>query len=78
MASEKVVGHLYQDARPVASLGIGSACATMAQVNERLKASGNNVVRLDPLDVGHQPNPAGVVLEHRVVEALLFHPIVVV
>ncbi len=70
--TEEVVGHLHGDAGAVTGLGIGPAGAAMPQVDQDLEPLLDDLVRLVSLDICDQANAAGVMLELRVVKALLF------
>jgi hypothetical protein len=68
---EEGVRHLQQHAGAVAGVGLGAGCAAVVQVLQDLDRLLQDLVRLAALDVDHEADAAGVVLEPRVVEALL-------
>ena len=65
------VRHLDQHARPVAGVDLAAAGATVVEVLQDLDGLLEDKVRLAPLDVDHEADATGVVLELRVVEPLL-------
>ena len=69
---EELVGHLNQEASAVAGLRVRARRASMSEVYEGFEALLDDVVGLPTLDVGDETDSAGVVLEARVVEALLY------
>src|SRR5207249_10049314 len=69
-AREELVGHLEQDARPVARAGVAALGAAVKEVVEDLEPLADDVVRLDALDMGDEADPATVLFEGRIVEAL--------
>ena len=64
------VRNLDQDAGAVAHQGIGSHGAAVIQVLQDQQALVDDVVRLAALDVGNEPDAAGIVLIGGVVQAL--------
>ena len=65
------VRHLDQHARAVAGVDLAAAGATMVEVLQYLDRLLEDPVRLVPLDVDHEADAAGVVLEPRVIQSLL-------
>ena len=65
--------HLDQHAGAVAGVGLAAAGAAMIEVAQHLQPCCEDRVGLAALDVDDEADAAGVVLERRVVEALLFH-----
>ena len=67
---EERVRDLQQDAGAVARQRVAAAGATMLEVGEDRQALLDDVARLGSAHVDHEADPAGVVLEARVVESL--------
>ena len=65
------VRHLEQHAGAVAGVDLAAAGATVVEVLQDLDGLLEDAVGLAPLDVDHEADAAGVVLELRVVEPLL-------
>src|SRR5262249_1761950 len=63
LATQERVGHLHQDAGAVAGERIAAACAPVRQVLEDREALLDDVVRALALDVHHEADAAGVVLD---------------
>jgi len=70
-AGEEGVRSLQQDARAVAGVLLRAGRAAVLQVEQHLEGLDDDVVRRAPLDVGDEPETAGIVLERRVVQPLL-------
>ena len=70
LALEEFVGHLDQDAGPVAGFRVAAAGPAVGEIDQDLNALDDNVVGLMALDVGDEPDTTGVVLEARIVETL--------
>jgi hypothetical protein len=68
---EEPVRHLDQHAGAVAAVFLGAAGAAVIEIHEDLQALLQDAVGLAALDVDHEADAAGVVLERRVVQALL-------
>src|ERR1035441_2220836 len=66
-AHKELVGDLEEDAGAVAGLRIASAGAAVRQVEQHLDSLLNNLVTLLAANVGHESDPAGVVLLCRMV-----------
>jgi hypothetical protein len=64
------IGHLDQDAGAVAHQRIGPHRAAVVEVLQDLERVADDGVALLAPDVGHEADPAGVVLVRRVVQAL--------
>ncbi len=62
-----------QDARPVARVFLAAAGATVLHVLQDRQRVAHGLVVLVALDVGYETDATGVVLEVRVVQALLTH-----
>ncbi len=69
--AEKLVRHLDEHPRAVAGIGLRAAGAAMRQVFEHLQALPDDFVRRFALDVDHEADATGVMLEPRVVQTLL-------
>ncbi len=65
------MGHLQQDAGAVTRVDLAAAGAAMVEVLEDLDALFDDGVRFATLDVHDEADAAGVMLELRVIEALL-------
>ena len=61
---------LEQNAGPVAGAGIAPLSTTVVQIIEDLESLLDDAVGLVALDVDHEPDPAAVFLEPRIVEPL--------
>jgi len=68
LAHERV-GHLHEDARAVAALGIRAGSAAMGEALENVDPVTDDLVA-GPVEIGHEADPAGIVLQQRIVEAL--------
>ena len=68
---EERVGHLQQHAGAIAGVGLAAAGAAVVEVLQHLDRLLQDLVRLAALDVDHEADAAGVVLEPGIVEALL-------
>ena len=68
---QEFVRRLDEDARAVAGIGLAAARAAMVQVQQHLQGLLDDGVGLPAFDVGHESHPAGLVLELRIVQALL-------
>ena len=69
-APEELVRDLEQNAGPVAGTGIAALRTTVVQIIENLQSLLNDAVGLVAFDVDHEPDPAAVFLEPRIVEPL--------
>src|SRR5262249_35287767 len=69
--AEELVRQLEQDAGAVAGAGIASGGAAVGQVGEDLQRLRDRLVAGDAVEPGDASRTAGVVLEGRIVEALL-------
>ena len=58
---QEPIGHLKQDAGAVAGVGIGASGAAVLQVNQQVECLPHDGMRAVALEVGHEPNAAGVV-----------------
>ena len=65
------MGHLEQDAGAVAGVGLAAARAAMVEVFQHLNRLLQDLVRLPPFDIDNKADATGVVLEPRIVQALL-------
>ena len=65
---QEAVGHLQQDAGAVAGVDLGARRAPVVEVAEGVERVGDDRAAGDALDVTDERDPAGVVLEARVVE----------
>jgi len=70
LALEELVRHLDEDAGSVARVHLAAAGAAVQEVLEHGEGLAHDRVRLSPLDVHHEADPAGVVLVRRIVQAL--------
>ena len=66
--AQEAVGHLDQDPGAVAGVGLGARRPAVLEVGQGSESGAHQVVAAHTLDVGHERDPAGVVLESRVVE----------
>ncbi len=62
------MGHLHEDAGPVAGGHLGPGGTPVGQVLQRRERLADQPVAAAALEVGHQRDAAGVVLERRVVQ----------
>ena len=69
VGSKEQIRQLHEDARAISRVLIATAGAAMLEVLEDLEPALNGRVALTPAHVGHEPNPARVPLEGRVVES---------
>jgi len=69
---EELVRDLEQNPGPVAGTGIAALRTAMVQIIENLESLLNDAVGLVAFDVDHEPDPAAVFLEPRIVEALFW------
>ena len=67
---EELVRRLDENARAVAGIGLATARATVIQVQQDLQRLLNDGMGLPPLDVHHEADAAGLVLELRIVKPL--------
>ena len=71
---EEGMGKLEQQARPVARMGIASACASMLKIDQYPDGIANDVVRFMTVEIRYDTYAAGIMLIGRIVQALgLFH-----
>ena len=68
---QELVRQLDQNAGAVAGIGLATAGAAVVQVQQHLQGLLNDGVGLPALDVDHEAHAAGLVLELRIVQALL-------
>ena len=68
---EEAVRHLDEDAGAVADVGLGVGGPAVVEVAEGGQAELDHPMRASPVQVGDEGDAAGIVLEARVVEALL-------
>ena len=73
VAAEEGVGELDQDAGAVAAQRIRTGGPTVAEVAERLQAGADDLVGRLPMQSRHEGDPAGVVMQPRIVQAP--HPV---
>ena len=69
--AEEAVGDLQQHAGAVAGIGLGPARAPVVEATEHLDGVLDDAVAAPALDVGHEADPAGIVLVPRIVQPLL-------
>ena len=67
---EKFVRHLDEDARAVTSIGLAASGTTVVEVGENLECVGDDFVRFPSLHIDNEADPAGIVFERGIVEAL--------
>jgi len=67
---EKLVGHLNQNARPVARIVFATAGAAMPEVDQDRQRIADDRMGLPAFDVDHEADSTGIVLVLRVVKAL--------
>ena len=70
LGGQEGVGRLQQDPRPVARVLLCPGRAAVLEVQEHFEGFDDDVVRRPPLDVGDEPESAGIMLERRVVKPL--------
>ena len=70
LADEELVGDLRENARPVAAVRFAPAPAAMLHVFKHLEGVGDDLVGRLAFDMANEPDPAGVMLESRVVQTL--------
>jgi hypothetical protein len=70
LSHKKLVWDLEENARAIAGLGIASASPAVRQVEQYLDSLTYNFVALVSANVGHESDPASVVLLRRMVQAL--------
>ncbi len=70
LAREKLVRNLEENAGAIPGFGIASAVAAVRQVEQHLDSLSDDVVTFAPTNVGDKPDPAGVMLVRRMVQAL--------
>jgi hypothetical protein len=68
---EEAMRHLQQDAGAVAGIDLRPACAAVIQVCEHLQGLLQDAVRFAAFDIDDETDAARIVLERRVVQALL-------
>ena len=61
------MGHLHEDARPVAGGFVAPAGPSMAEVHQNFQTILDDGMRLAALDVTYQADPASVVLKTRII-----------
>ena len=66
----QAVGHLEEDAGPVAGVGLRVGRPPMLQAGEGFQGISHDLVAPPPVQVGHEGHAAGVVLKRGVVESL--------
>ena len=71
------MGDLQVHSGAVAGAVVAAAGAAMGEVDERLQALLDDVVRLAPFQIGHKADAAGVALEGGIIKALLVRQSVV-
>jgi len=67
---KELVRDLEQNAGAIARLGIASAGPAVRQVEQYLDSLAYDFVTFAAANIGHEPDPAGIVLLRRMVEAL--------
>ncbi len=70
LGPEEAIGDADENARPVAAIRLTAAPATVIHPLQHLQRVGDNGVRRLPLDMAHEPDATGVVLELRVIQPL--------
>ena len=70
LLAEEAVGHLREDARAVAGIGLAAARAAVLQVDEDLQRLLHDRVRAAALDVRDEADAARIVFMCRVIETL--------
>jgi hypothetical protein len=66
--------YLQENPGSVARLGIRAGGPAVLEVGERREGAPDRLVASDAVEAGDERDAAGVVLVHRVVEALRLHP----
>jgi hypothetical protein len=69
---EKPVRKLQENARTVTGIRFAAAGAAMIEVDEDRKRLANDLMGLYAFHVNYEPDAAGIVLELRIIETLLF------
>ena len=70
-AAEKFVGHLGEDTRAVAGVVLGTNRAAVVEIQQNGQRVLNDRVRFSAMDIYDEADAAGVMLECRIVKALL-------
>ena len=70
LPAQELVGYLQQQSGAVAGVRLAPACPAMQQVERHFERLVDELVRADTLDVDHETDTAGVMLEPGVVETL--------
>ena len=70
LGHEEIMGHLDQNTGAIAGVGLAAARAAVVEVNQDLQGVRHHLVGLLALHVHHEPQPARIVLELRIVKAL--------
>jgi len=60
---EEAMGDLEEQPRAIAGAGVAAGRATVRQVLEEAQAHSDEIMRLLPLHVRHETDPAGIVFE---------------
>ena len=68
LAGEELVRDLHQDAGAVAGARIGADRAAMLEVEQDRQRVLDDLVRLAALDVGNEPDAAGILVERRIIK----------
>ena len=68
---EEGVGHLKQDARAVAGVGLAAARPAVAQVHQHSQRVAQNLVRAPSVNIGDKPDAARSAFSARVVEGIV-------
>src|SRR6185436_11811389 len=66
---QEAVGHLHQDACPIARVRFATARAAMVEVSENLECVRDDRVGFSAFDVNHETDPASVMFESGIVKA---------
>jgi hypothetical protein len=67
---QKLMRRLDENTGAITGVGFATASTAVIQVEQNLKGLLNDCVRLATFDVYHEPDPAGFMLELRVVQPL--------
>ncbi len=69
----KPVWYLDQNARPVSHHLVGADCSPMIEIFQNQQPLFDNRMTFDPLDMGHESDTTGIMLERRTIQTLRTH-----
>jgi len=73
---QELMRHLHEHARAIARVGLAAGSAAVVEVRQDLQRLLQDLVRFAPVHVRHETDAAGIVLEGRIIQALLGGPLV--